>query len=93
METMPYLLMKVAVAMIVIYKLLYLKDCLEFMESKTLRELLTESEISQVINFLQQDNLKMLRLFLNEDERKKNLEQKGVFSDYLYYLIVYSKIY
>ena len=63
------------------------------MESKTLRELLTESEISQVINFLQQDNLKMLRLFLNEDERKKNLEQKGVFSDYLYYLIVYSKIY
>ncbi len=90
---MRYLLIQVAVAMIVIYKLLYLKDCLEFMESKTLRELLTESEISQVINFLQQDNLKMLRLFLNEDERKKNLEQKGVFSDYLYYLIVYSKIY
>ena len=90
---MRYLLIQVAVAMIVIYKLLYLKDCLEFMESKTLRELLTESEISQVINFLQQDNLKMLRLFLNEDERKKNLEQKGIFSDYLYYLIVYSKIY
>ena len=90
---MRYLLIQVAVAMIAIYKLLYLKDCLEFMESKTLRELLTESEISQVINFLQQDNLKMLRLFLNEDERKKNLEQKGVFSDYLYYLIVYSKIY
>jgi hypothetical protein len=33
---MRYLLIQVAVAMIVIYKLLYLKDCLEFMESKTL---------------------------------------------------------
>lgn len=51
----------------------------------SLGEILTEKEIKDCINFLDKNELPKLGEYLNN--RKQELELKGVVADYLYYLL------
>jgi hypothetical protein len=55
--------------------------------SITLDALLTKKELSELKSFFKKKDLKAVRQYLNEPERKKQLEEKGVVSDYLYYFL------
>ena len=50
-----------------------------------LGDILTTKEISDVRAFFKKKDLKGARAYLNEPERKKRLEEKGVVADYVYY--------
>lgn len=48
-------------------------------------DILTKTELSQVNSFFKKKDLKGVRAYLNEPERKKRLMDNGVVADYLYY--------
>ena len=61
------------------------------MKTTNLGELLTVPELSHIKTLLQTNNEIGLREYLNEAERNKRLEERGILSDYLYYVIIYNK--
>jgi len=61
------------------------------MKTKTLGELFTPPELSQIKTLLQTNNQVGLREYLNVTERKTRLENNGIISDYLYYVLLTNK--
>jgi hypothetical protein len=53
-----------------------------------LNDLLTSEELDILTDHYQNNDLHSLRTYLNEPERKQRLEDKGVLSDYLYYMVL-----
>lgn len=58
-------------------------------KSVRISELLTQQEIKTIFGFLVNNKEKEAKDYLNEPERKNKLEQKGILSDYLFYLMQY----
>lgn len=56
-----------------------------------LKDLLSKSDLKQVKKFIENNDWNGLRNFLNEEKKKKELEEKGVLSDYLYYFLLSQK--
>ena len=52
-----------------------------------LGDILSAKEISDLKSLYTKNKLKEARQYLNEPERKKRLDEKGVFADYLYYVL------
>ena len=61
------------------------------MKSAKLGSLLDEKEMAEVKKFIDKNDDKGLRNYLNAPERKAKLLKKGVVSDYLYYNLVFQK--
>ena len=53
-----------------------------------LSDLLSEEELDILTDHYKNNDLHSLRTYLNEPERKRILEDKGVLADYLYYQIL-----
>ncbi len=54
-----------------------------------LTDLLPEKECKKIFKMFKNNDNDGVKSFLNEPDRKKSLEDKGILSDYLYYVLVY----
>lgn len=63
----------------------------ENQENKTIKitDLLSDEEIKKLTEYYKNNQWNEARKYLNEEERKIHLKNKGVISNYLYYYLFY----
>lgn len=54
-----------------------------------LGDILNKKELLDIQSFFKKNEMVGLKSYLNEPERKKRLEEKGILADYLYYVLQY----
>ena len=59
------------------------------MNSIPLKYLFNSKDLNTLTGLIKKNNFKDLRIFLNSEDVSKNLEDKGVLPDYLYYFLEY----